>query len=191
MGLSKFLAGRIQQMRSGKSYLATHPSSFNCELPSTCPRYRAAPETFEHAILHSKSHSHQKELHLPGLDSLDADSPVWSSNHLVASLGRFIIATSTSFPPDMLPQSPHDSPSFVTHRVPERMRESSYPTLAHEPPEKSDTTSPSSPGVGTRGHEPSPGKLRPLTQIRDQENPTYNTVYVAAVRPTGSCSQDI
>ena len=34
MGLSKFLAGRVHQMRSGKSYLAAHPSWFNRELPS-------------------------------------------------------------------------------------------------------------------------------------------------------------
>ena len=46
------------------------------------------------------------------------------------------------------------------------MRESSYPTLVHEPPEKSDATPPSSPEVGTIGHQRSPGKLRPLTQIR-------------------------
>ena len=29
MGLSKFLAGHVHQMRSGKSYLAAHPSWFN------------------------------------------------------------------------------------------------------------------------------------------------------------------
>ena len=46
-----------------------------------------------------------------------------------------------------------------------RVRESSYPTLAHEPPEMSDATPPSSPNVGTIGHQPSPGKLRPLTYI--------------------------
>ena len=50
----------------------------------------------------------------------------------------------------------------VTHRAPERMRESSYPTL-HEPPRKSKATPPSSPDVGTIGRQPSPGKLRPLT----------------------------
>ena len=111
MGLSKFLAGRIHQMRSGKSYLAAHPSWFNRELPTLCPRCRASPETFEHAVLHCKSRLRQKELHLPGLDSLDADSPIWTSDHLVTALAKFIIVTSTGFPPDMFPQSPHDSPS--------------------------------------------------------------------------------
>ena len=111
MGLSKFLAGRIHQMRSGKSYLAAHPSWFNRDLPSIWPRCRASPETFEHADLHCKSRSRQKELHLPRLYSLDADSPIWTSDHLVSSLAKFIIATTTGFPPDMFPQSPQDSPS--------------------------------------------------------------------------------
>ena len=53
--------------------------------------------------------------------------------------------------------------TLVTHKAPERMRESSYPTLAHEPPEKSDATPPSSRDVGTIGHQPWPGQLRPLT----------------------------
>ena len=51
------------------------------------------------------------------------------------------------------------SSSSVTHRAPEKTRESSYPTLAHEPPEKSEATPPSSPDVGTIGHQPSPGKV--------------------------------
>ena len=52
-------------------------------------------------------------------------------------------------------QQVHDG--HVTHRAPERMRESSYPILAHEPPEKSDATPPSSPNVGTKGQQQSPG----------------------------------
>ena len=52
MGLDKFVAGRIHQMRAGKSYLAAHPSWWS-ELPDhTCPRCAPAPETFSHAILH-------------------------------------------------------------------------------------------------------------------------------------------
>ena len=111
MGLSKFLAGRIHQVRSGKSYLAAPSSWFNRELPSIYPRCRSFPETFQHAILLCKSRSRQKELYLPGLDSLGADSPVWTADHLVAALAKFILTTSTGFPPDMFPQSPQDSPS--------------------------------------------------------------------------------
>ena len=37
MGLGKFMAGRIHQMRSQKSYLAAHPSWFNPHDSSLCP----------------------------------------------------------------------------------------------------------------------------------------------------------
>ena len=129
MGLSKFLAGRIHQMRSGKSYLAAHPSWFNRDRPSLCPRCRASPETFEYAVLHCKSRSRQKELHFPRLDSLDTDSPIWSSDHLVTSLAKFIITTSTGFPPTCSPSlfmtallppllsPPHLAQSFLLWRT--------------------------------------------------------------------------
>ena len=50
---------------------------------------------------------------------------------------------------------------------------------------------PSSPDIGTVGHDTSLGKLRPLTKDISKEDPTCNTIYVAAGRSTGSCSQDI
>ena len=52
MGLPKFLAGRIHQMRSGKSYLAAHRPDWcgNPVLP-TCPRCSSGDETFTHAVL--------------------------------------------------------------------------------------------------------------------------------------------
>ena len=50
MGLNKFTAGRLHQMRSGKSYLRAHPS-WSDDAPTTCPSCEEAPETFEHAIL--------------------------------------------------------------------------------------------------------------------------------------------
>ena len=37
MGLGKFMAGRIHQMRSQKSYLAAHPSWFNAYDSRLCP----------------------------------------------------------------------------------------------------------------------------------------------------------
>ena len=37
MGLGKFMAGRIHQMRSQKSYQAAHPSWFNAHDSSLCP----------------------------------------------------------------------------------------------------------------------------------------------------------
>ena len=52
MGLPKFIAGRIHQMRSGKSYLAAHRPSW-CKDPvlPTCPRCSSEHETFTHATL--------------------------------------------------------------------------------------------------------------------------------------------
>ena len=51
MGLDKFSADRLHQMRSGKSYLRAHPA-WDSDVPATCPKCLSAPETFEHAILH-------------------------------------------------------------------------------------------------------------------------------------------
>ena len=51
MGLPKFLAGRIHQLRSGKSYLAAHRPDW-CQNPviPTCPRCSSGEETFAHAV---------------------------------------------------------------------------------------------------------------------------------------------
>jgi len=51
MGLGKFVAGRIHQMRSAKSYLAAHPSWSDEDPNLSCPRYEIEPDTFHHAIL--------------------------------------------------------------------------------------------------------------------------------------------
>jgi len=109
MGLPKFMAGRFHQMRSSKSYLAAHPSWFNRDTPSLCPRCRALAETFEHAILHCEARRRLKESLLPALTSLDAASPLWSSDQDIAILSRFIALTATGFPPDMFPPSPASS----------------------------------------------------------------------------------
>ena len=109
MGLPKFMASRFHQMRSGKSYLAAHPSWFNRDTPSLCPRCRASAETFEHAILHCEARRRLKEGLLPTLTSLHAASPLWSSDHDITALSRFIALTATGFPPDMFPPSPTSS----------------------------------------------------------------------------------
>jgi len=51
MGLGKFVAGRIHQMRAGKSYLAAHPTWRSPDTDTSCPQCGLEPETFEHAIL--------------------------------------------------------------------------------------------------------------------------------------------
>ena len=52
----------------------------------------------------------------------------------------------------------------VRHTAPRRMRGPSYPTLEAQTSRKDKATPPSGPGVGTIGHQPLPGKLRPLTK---------------------------
>ena len=115
MGLNKFTAGRIHQMRAGKSYLAAHPSWWNESPNHTCPRCGSAPETFAHAILHCPQKERDRSLLLGEVTSLGEGSPLWSSSQLIQALGHFITATYTGFPPDMLPQdfllSPRSSPS--------------------------------------------------------------------------------
>ena len=85
--------------------------------------------------------------------------------------------------------APPDLP--VTHKAPWRMRGSSYPTLSARTSKIVIATPRSTPVIGTIGHQQSPGKLHPLTRDSGQGQPTCNTVLVVAVRPTGSCSQDI
>jgi len=46
MGLGKFVAGRIHQMRSAKSYLAAHRSWSDESPDPTCPRCETGPESF-------------------------------------------------------------------------------------------------------------------------------------------------
>ena len=65
MGLGKFVAGRIHQMRAGKSYLAAHPTWRSPDADSSYPRSSLEPEIFEHAILScpSRQHSRSRLLH--------------------------------------------------------------------------------------------------------------------------------
>jgi len=79
----------------------------------------------------------------------------------------------------------------IRNRAPRRRRGSSYPIFAHKPLKKELATPPSSPDFGTVGRHTSPEKLRPLTKDMSREDHTCNTGYVAAIRPTSSCSQDI
>ena len=91
MGLDKFVAGRIHQMRAGKSYLAAHPSWWS-ELPNDiCPRCSLDSES-SHAILHCPKKNHERSLLLGEVTSLDEGSPLWSSEPLIQVLGQFITA---------------------------------------------------------------------------------------------------
>jgi len=98
MGLDKFTAGRLHQMRSGKSYLRAHPSC-DSNAPTTCPSCLSAPETFEHAILTCWAKEAARTRHHQGVLDIGPDAPVWFSVALLGALARFIKSTATAFPP--------------------------------------------------------------------------------------------
>ena len=100
MGLDKFTAGRLHQMRSGKSYLRAHPS-WSDDALTTCPSCDEAPETCEHAILHCPAKGPARTRHLQGVSDIGPDAPVWSSAPLLRALSPFISSTATAFPTGM------------------------------------------------------------------------------------------
>ena len=100
MGLSKFEAGRVHQMRSGKSYLRAHPS-WDDDAPTTCPSCDEALESFEHTILHCSTNRPARARHLAGVTDFGLDSPVWYSATLLGALTGFVWSTATAFRPGM------------------------------------------------------------------------------------------
>ena len=101
MGLNKFDAGRLHQMRLGNSYLRAHPSWDN-EGPTTCPRCNESPETFEHAILSCPAKEPARHRHIQAVSDLGPNAGVWASAALLGALSRFISSTRTAFPPAMV-----------------------------------------------------------------------------------------
>jgi len=67
----------------------------------------------------------------------------------------------------------------------------SLPYLHAQTSSKDLATHRSSPNVGMVGHHRSTGKLCPLTKDTSREHTTCKTIYVEAIGPTSSCSQDI
>jgi len=104
MGLGKFVAGRVHQMRAGKGYLAAHPSLFNEDPDLTCPRCGTEAETFQHAILTCPAQARVRDLLRKAISSLGQDATLWSRPHLIRALGEFIADTKTGFPLDMIPE---------------------------------------------------------------------------------------
>ena len=112
MGLEKFVAGRIHQMRAGKRYLTAHRAWWSELRHHACPRCTSAPQTFSHPVLHCPRKNRERSLLLWEVTSLDEGSPLWSSDHLIRALGQFITATHTGFPPEMRLLSPQTSHSL-------------------------------------------------------------------------------
>jgi len=112
MGLGKFVAGRIHQMRSAKSYLAAHPSWSDENPDPTCPRCETGPESFQHAVLTRPTRTQVRKLRLKEVSSLAQDALIWSDPTLIRDLGEYITDTKTGYLPDMLPyqHSPLSTP---------------------------------------------------------------------------------
>jgi len=106
MGLGKYVAGRIHQMRSGKGYLTAHLSWDNPDADKPCPSCSEAPKIFEHAILSCPSTVHQRSRLLQGVSDLAPEPPICSDQQLLIVLAEFIPTTATGFPPGMPPLAP-------------------------------------------------------------------------------------
>jgi len=123
IGLGKFVARRIHQMRARKSYLATHPTLRSPDADTSCPRCGLEPETFKHAILSCPSRQHSRSRLLHCVTDVGHEAPLWTSLPLLKRLATFIGVTSTGFPPTMFPPTtPLSSPPFsLSHaRMPPR-----------------------------------------------------------------------
>jgi len=76
MGLGKFVAGRIHQMRAWKSYLATHPTWRSPDADTSCACCGLEPETLEHAILSCPSRQHTRLRLLHGVADVGPEAPL-------------------------------------------------------------------------------------------------------------------
>ena len=113
MGLGKFMAGHIHQMRAQKSYLAAHPSWSSPDASHLCPLCGEEQETFSHTVLHCPAKAAARLRHPQGLSSVSPDAALWSSVSLLSSLAAYIKATATNYLPDMFPSLPLSPASMV------------------------------------------------------------------------------
>ena len=113
MGLGKFMAGHVHQIRAQKSYLAAHPSWFDTTPFKLCPLCGDEQETFGHAILCCPAKAPARLRHLQGVTSFAPYSPLRTSPSVLLALASYIKATGTNFPPGMLPELPPSPASMV------------------------------------------------------------------------------
>ena len=107
MGLGKFVARRIHQMRAAKSYLAAYTLLFDEDSDPTCPPCGTEPETFTHPILTCPARNREPDLLRKGVSSLGPDTDLWTEPLLIRAWGEYITATKTGFPSGMTPDYPH------------------------------------------------------------------------------------
>jgi len=113
IGLGKFIASRVHQMRTKKSYLAAHPSWSSPVVSQLCSLCVEEQETFSYSILRCPAKAAPKSRHLQGLTSVGPEAPLWHSVSLLSSRGAYIRATATNYPPDMFPSLPPSLCSMV------------------------------------------------------------------------------
>lgn len=95
MNLDRFVAGRIHQMQSHKSYLCAHLSWMGPNQDPLCPHCEEADETFSHAILFCSAKTTMIKEFLPSVADIMA---FWSLQTLLLQLLKFIHTSHTSFP---------------------------------------------------------------------------------------------
>lgn len=100
MGLNKFNAGQIYQMRSNESYLKAHPS-WDTSKPHTCQKCGEAPKTFDHIILSCPAKGPARDRHLQEISDWSPDAPVYSSVVLLHPLSSLFRSMNTAFAPGM------------------------------------------------------------------------------------------
>jgi len=93
-------------MRSGKSYLAAHPSWDSPDADTSCPLCSEAPQTFKHAIPSCPSSARQRSCLFQGVSDSAPEAPIWSDQQLLIALAEFIRTTATGFSPGMPPLAP-------------------------------------------------------------------------------------
>jgi len=113
MGLSKFDAGRLHQMRSGKSYIRAHPS-WDDSAPTTCPSCEEAQDIFEYAILHCSAKGPARIRHLQGISDIGTEALGWALAAPLCALTRLIRSTATAFPAGMFSRLCSSAGSFFS-----------------------------------------------------------------------------
>jgi len=101
-GLPRFVCGRINQMRSGASYLAVHVSWRSRNSSTLCPFCVEGDESIQHAILDCPAKAHPRLTHLSGVDDIGPDGPLWLSVPLLRGLAEYLYATRPGFPTSIL-----------------------------------------------------------------------------------------
>ena len=98
--------------------LAAHRPDWQSEpVEAICPRCSSEEESFIHAVFSCPPRAWAKTRFLPGVATLNQESPIWSTPSLVVALAKFIKATATGFPDNMPPMGT-GSPTLEIAQLP-------------------------------------------------------------------------